>query len=59
MNRRDELRVKMLVRAVEARIRSMTEQGRYDEAEAALRDFVFDRDNQPVQHPRLIREPGE
>jgi hypothetical protein len=59
MNRRDELRVDALVDAVEARVRSMAERGRYDEAEAALRDFVFDRETQPVQRPRLVREPGE
>jgi hypothetical protein len=59
MNQRDELRVKTLARAVEVRIRSLTEQGHYAEAEAALRGFIFDRENQPVQRPRLIREPDE
>jgi hypothetical protein len=50
----DQLKAAALIGAVRCRVTEMTEQGRYAQAEDALRDFVFDREHQPVQRRRVV-----
>jgi hypothetical protein len=54
-----ELHTAALLRALESSVRRQIARDGYEAVEAKLRDFIFDREHQPVQYKRLLEPDGE